>query len=167
MACNSLSYTPFDSVLLCLYLCVSFDLLKSVTICLSDTYINMCQLCNAMFHPLGQVFFKSEGIVFFTFISLLADFTILYHLTSRMSQRHCILYYKGLLNKRIVFCCVCAIMLVEFKKYNIVCKSTFFLEKTIILHIVLTIKMQIRFIALSLSPQKCFNNFDPNSKQDR
>ena len=28
MACNSLSYTPFDSVLLCLYLCVSFDLLK-------------------------------------------------------------------------------------------------------------------------------------------
>ena len=25
MACNSLSYTPFDSVLLCLYLCVSFD----------------------------------------------------------------------------------------------------------------------------------------------
>ena len=42
-------------------------LLKSVTICLSDTYINMCQLCNAMFHPLGQVFFKSEGIVFFTF----------------------------------------------------------------------------------------------------
>ena len=36
-----------------------------------------------------------------------------------------------------------------------------------ILIIVLTIKMQIRFIALSLSPQKCFNNFDPNSKQDR
>ena len=29
MACNSLSYTPFDSVLLCPYLCVSFDLLKS------------------------------------------------------------------------------------------------------------------------------------------
>ena len=28
MACNSLSYTPFDSVLLCFYLCVSFDLLK-------------------------------------------------------------------------------------------------------------------------------------------
>gem|GEM_PF-5826219 len=28
MACNSLSYTPFDSVLLCLYLCVSFDFLK-------------------------------------------------------------------------------------------------------------------------------------------
>ena len=28
MACNSLSYTPFDSVLLCLYLCVSFDLLE-------------------------------------------------------------------------------------------------------------------------------------------
>ena len=28
MACNSLSYTPFDSVLLYLYLCVSFDLLK-------------------------------------------------------------------------------------------------------------------------------------------
>ena len=99
---------PFGSYLYLL------NLLKSVTICLSDTYINMCQLCNAMFHPLGQVFFKSEGIVFFTFISLLADFTILYHLTSRMSQRHCILYYKGLLNKRIVFCCVCAIMLVEF-----------------------------------------------------
>ena len=29
MACNSLSYTPFDSVLLCLYLCVSFDLLEN------------------------------------------------------------------------------------------------------------------------------------------
>ena len=114
-----------------------------------------------------KYFLKVKVLFFFTFISLLADFTILYHLTSRMSQRHCILYYKGLLNKRIVFCCVCAIMLVEFKKYNIVCKSTFFLEKTIILHIVLTIKMQIRFIALSLSPQKCFNNFDPNSKQDR
>ena len=28
MACNSLSYTPFDSVLLCLYLCVSFDFLE-------------------------------------------------------------------------------------------------------------------------------------------
>ena len=28
MACNSLSYTLFDSVLLCLYLCVSFDLLE-------------------------------------------------------------------------------------------------------------------------------------------
>ena len=28
IACNSLSYTPFDSVLLCLYLCVSFDLLE-------------------------------------------------------------------------------------------------------------------------------------------
>ena len=79
-----------------------------------------------------------------------------------MSQRHCILYYKGLLYKRIGFCCVCAIwQRLNSKKYNIVCKSTFFLEKTIILHIVLTIKMQIRFIALSLSPQKCFNNFQP------
>ena len=28
IACNSLSYTLFDSVLLCLYLLVSFDLLK-------------------------------------------------------------------------------------------------------------------------------------------
>ena len=28
IACNSLSYTLFDSVLLCLYLCVSFDLLE-------------------------------------------------------------------------------------------------------------------------------------------
>ena len=29
MACNSLSYTPFDSILLCLYLCVSFHLLEN------------------------------------------------------------------------------------------------------------------------------------------
>lgn len=28
IACNSLSYTLFDSVLLCLYLSVSFDLLE-------------------------------------------------------------------------------------------------------------------------------------------
>ena len=28
IACNSLSYTLFDSVLLCLYLLVSFDFLK-------------------------------------------------------------------------------------------------------------------------------------------
>ena len=28
IACNSLSYTLFDSVLLCLYLLVSFDLLE-------------------------------------------------------------------------------------------------------------------------------------------
>ena len=28
IACNSLSYTLFDSVLLCLYLYVSFDLLE-------------------------------------------------------------------------------------------------------------------------------------------
>ena len=150
---------PFGSYLYLL------NLLKSVTICLSDTYINMCQLCNAMFHPLGQVFFKSEGIVFFTFISLLADFTILYHLTSRMSQRHCILYYKGLLNKRIVFCCVCAIMLVEFKKYNIVCKSTFFLEKTIILHIVFTIKLQVR-LAVFLFAKKYFICFESTKKQN-
>jgi len=32
------SYTPFDSVLLCLYLCVSFDLLKSKRYCVSATY---------------------------------------------------------------------------------------------------------------------------------
>ena len=38
MACNSLSYTPFDSVLLCLYLCVSFNLLKSKHYCVSDIY---------------------------------------------------------------------------------------------------------------------------------
>ena len=31
MACNSLSYTPFDSVLLCLYLCVSFDFHENCT----------------------------------------------------------------------------------------------------------------------------------------
>ena len=40
MACNSLSYTPFDSVLLCLYLLVSFDLLESKHYCISTRYNN-------------------------------------------------------------------------------------------------------------------------------
>ncbi len=38
IACNSLSYTLFDSVLLCLYLLVSFDLLKYKQYCVSVTY---------------------------------------------------------------------------------------------------------------------------------
>lgn len=49
---------PFGSYLYLLHF------LKSVIICLSDTYINMCQLCNAMFHPLGQVFFKVKVLIF-------------------------------------------------------------------------------------------------------
>ena len=38
IACNSLSYTLFDSVLLCLYLSVSFDLLESKNYCVSMSY---------------------------------------------------------------------------------------------------------------------------------
>jgi len=45
MACNSLSYTPFDSVLLCLYLCVSFDLLECNHIWLSIGYEYLVQIC--------------------------------------------------------------------------------------------------------------------------
>ena len=44
MACNSLSYTPFDSVLLCLYLCVSFDLLEIHRCCKSVSYVEMVQI---------------------------------------------------------------------------------------------------------------------------
>ena len=50
MACNSLSYTPFDSVLLCLYLCVSFDLLE---VCVLDVVVSLCavvcaRLCTSL-----------------------------------------------------------------------------------------------------------------------
>ena len=55
----------FAYCLLCVYLSALLHLFKSVIICLSDTYINMCQLCNAMFHPLGQVFFKVKVLIFY------------------------------------------------------------------------------------------------------
>ena len=47
MACNSLSYTPFDSVLLCLYLCVSFNLLE---VCVLDVVclIAACLLASGL-----------------------------------------------------------------------------------------------------------------------
>ena len=45
IACNSLRYTLFDSVLLCLYLCVSFDLLEMQTVIKQAICVSVLQMC--------------------------------------------------------------------------------------------------------------------------
>lgn len=45
IACNSLSYTLFDSVLLCLYLLVLFNLLEMQTVIKQAICVSVLQMC--------------------------------------------------------------------------------------------------------------------------
>ena len=45
IACNSLRYPLFDSVLLCLSLSVSFDLLEMQTVIKQAICVNVLQMC--------------------------------------------------------------------------------------------------------------------------
>lgn len=73
MACNSLSYTPFDRVLLCLYLCVSFDFSKSATIDYQRLTEALVQIRNAIsiLNVINQQISRNIRVMLFLFYLVL------------------------------------------------------------------------------------------------